>query len=768
VQVTTLAGTPSSFRQVASDATLDQLEFKETLAQVASRAVGLHGAERVRQRRPIADVASARAELKRVQELARLLDGPDGFRPEPVGSIDTVRAALEHEGAVLEGAELAQLRRTLEAMQLVAAQLRRIAREAPAVASIAVDVPPRELVALLAGALEADGAVRDGASPQLARARRSIQGTRAKLVALLEGMLRSLGPQHTPAESTVTVRGGRYVIPVLRESRARAAGIVHGESGSGATLFIEPAAAVEVGNELAAAEAEEARAVHAVLRDLTQSLRPHAGQIAGGWEMCVAADDLYARARYALEVKGTLPLLQSAPAPLVIRMGRHPLLLGELGDVVPFDLDLIESERAVIISGPNTGGKTVLLKAIGVIAALTQAGFIPPVAEGTQLPVFRSIFSDIGDRQSIAESLSTFSGHLQTMKSVLEAANPESLVLLDELGSGTDPLEGGALAAAVILALVQRRSLTIATTHLGQLKELASTSAGVVNASLKFDGEEMRPTYELLKGVPGRSYGLAIARRLGLPDPVLADAESRRPTQERSLDELLAQVEATAEALAARERELGDREASVAGARVDLESLRQDLQIRAEELATKERELERTGREQARNFLLQARKRVEEALGAARAAVSEASAKEARRLVEEGVQAESEAVKKLRDAAEKKGWRMSGEPPREGEAGKSPIGSGHRSSAHDDRVAAASQEVDLRGLTGDEAATVLVRAMDDAIVSELPSLRVIHGKGTGALRARVSEVLKRDRRVSGFALASSHQGGSGVTIVEFK
>ncbi|MBI4503093.1 MAG: Smr/MutS family protein [Gemmatimonadetes bacterium] len=775
VQVTAFTGTPSAFREVADRPALAQLELAAALECVAAFAAGPHGAERVRARRPVADLQWIRSELDRVRQLSDLLGRGDGFRPEAVASVERVLSVLAADGAVLEGPELAELRRTLEAMHLVSAELRRIAKEAPAVAALAVELPPRELTRLLAGALEPDGAVRDGASPQLARARRKVRDTRARLVALLDGLLRSLGPQHAPPEGTVTVRGGRYVIPVFRESRTRAGGIVHGESGSGATLFVEPAAAVEVGNELAEAEAEEARAVLAVLRDLTATLRPEADRIASGWEMCVAADDVYARARYGSEVKGSAPRLAPAPAALGIRNCRHPLLLAELGHAVPFDLELTDAETAVIISGPNTGGKTVLLKAIGLVAALTQSGVIPPVGEGTELPVFQRIFSDIGDRQSIAESLSTFSGHLQNLKAMLQGADAASLVLLDELGSGTDPFEGGALAAAVIVALVARHSLTIATTHLSQLKELATTSTGVVNASLRFDGEEMRPTYELVKGVPGRSYGLAIARRLGLPDDVLAEAESRRPAQERSLDELLAQVEATSAALALREREVAEREESIQGARGDLEALREELETRAAGLSERERELQRSAREQARAFLLQARKRVEEALGMARAAVSEASAKEARRLVEEGVKSESEAVKKLKEAAEKKGWKVSGEwdMVRGGSGAPTPTASQkpstHRAPRTSHRESAApASEVDLRGMTGDEAEVVLLRALDDAILAELPHLRIIHGKGTGALRVRVGQLLKADRRVRSFALAPAQQGGSGVTIAEFQ
>jgi DNA mismatch repair protein MutS2 len=775
VQVTTFTGTPSSFQEIAAAETLEQLELPAALDRVAEFAVGPHGADRVRARRPVADREWIERELNRVRQLALLLARGDGFRPEPVTSIEHVLQVLAADGGVLEGPELGEFRRVLDAMHLTHTALRRLEKDAPDVAVLAVDLPPRELLKMLVDALEPDGALKDTASPELARARRRVRETRAKLVSLLESILRSLG-QHAPADATVTVRGGRYVIPVLRESRARAGGIVHGESGSGATLFVEPSGAVEVGNELSESEADEARAVHAVLRKLTAALRPHASAIESGWQMCVAADDVYARASYTVKTRGQAPRLAPAPAPLRIRQCRHPLLLADKGAVIPFDLALESSEIAVIISGPNTGGKTVLLKAIGLVSALTQSGVIPPIADGSELPIFTGIYADIGDRQSIAASLSTFSAHLETLKTVLTRADQGSLVLLDELGSGTDPFEGGALAAAVILSLVQRRSRTVATTHLSQLKELATSTPGVVNASMRFDGDDMRPTYELIKGVPGRSYALAIARRLGLPGDVLATAEARRPEKERSLDELLARVELTSTELARREQEAEEREQSVREARQDLEALRAEIESRSAALAEKERELEKAGREQARKFLLEARKRVDDALGVARAAVSEASAKEARRLVEEGVKAESDAVKKLREAAEKKGWTVKGGSKASAPAGRDVANfeaprrttEDRRRKTEDQRSTTLLSEVDLRGMTGDEAEGALLRAIDDAIVSELPALRIIHGKGTGALRERVGQILKADRRVTGFSMAPAHQGGSGVTIAELE
>ncbi|MSR07644.1 MAG: hypothetical protein EXR93_11345 [Gemmatimonadetes bacterium] len=770
--MTKVTGTPSSFPGVASEAVLAQIEFLPALDVVAGFAVGPHGAASVRARRPVIDADLVRTELEQVDALAALLRGGDALRPEPVADLDQLLALLRIPGTVADGPMLAEAQRTLVAIGIVGRDVARVAREAPVLRSFIVDLPPGELAKKIGAALESDGSVKDNASPDITRARRKVREARQRLVAFLDGLLRSLS-KHAPADAVATVRNGRYVIPVLREARARVSGIVHGESGSGATLFVEPTAAVEQGNDLAEAEGDEARAILALFRSLTDMLRPHVAQVESGWRMCVAVDDLYARSRAAMEWRAQRPRIDEARDRFAIRQGRHPLLIAELGleAAVPFDLEIEPGEHVLVISGPNTGGKTVLLKAIGLCGALAQAGVIPPVGDGTTLPVFRGIFADIGDRQSIAESLSTFSAHVATLKGVLERADDLSLVLLDEMGSGTDPAEGAALAAAALTVLAKRHALTVATTHLSQLKELATTTPGVVNASLRFDGDSMRPTYELIKGVPGRSYGIAIARRLGLPADLLADAESRRSDRERSLDTLLAEMEAKSADLTRRERETLERETAFSEARVDLESLRAELERKSAELAAQGREMERSGREQARQFLLDARKRVEEALGLARAAMTEATAKEARRLIEEGVQSEAEAVKKLKEAAAAKGWTVKGQKGSLDSASREPAAAPkvviRRPSTHDERVMTAVSEIDLRGMTGDEAESIIVRAVDDAILADLPSLRIIHGKGTGALRVRVAAILKGDTRISAFRVAPAEQGGTGVTIVEF-
>jgi DNA mismatch repair protein MutS2 len=749
---------------------LAQLEFPRALDQVAARAVGPLGAAVVRARAPVTDRVAIREDLASVTELQGLLAAGDPFRPEPIDDVGPILAEVRIAGTVLDPPDLVALGRAFEAMRIVRGELRRVAERAPRTAALAVDTPPPGLGRELLETFEPDGRVRDGADAGVDRARRRVRDARARLLQSLERTLRGLAAHEASPDAAVTVRSGRYVIPVHADARGRVPGIVHAESASGATLFVEPQDAVELGNQLAAAEAEEQRAVHAVLMRLSGAVRPHADAAAAGLAMCVAADDLYARARYAADVDGHAPHLAPAGDVHVLRGCRHPLLLAEGVNAVPFDLALSPDELALIVSGPNTGGKTVLLKAVGLVNALVQAGVVPPVGERSQVPVYSAIVTDIGDHQSIAASLSTFSAHVAALRRALEAAGPGALVLLDEVGSGTDPAEGAALAAAVLQELVIRRARTVATTHLGALKQLAAETPGVVNASLHFDAATLTPTYELAKGIPGRSYGLAIARRLGIPAAVVEAAEARRPEAERSLDAVLADVERRTAELSAREAATAEREITLEMREARAAKMSAEAERRDAEVTERQATLEREGREQARRFLLEARKRVEDALGVARAAVSEATAREARRLVERGITDEATEIQRLEEALAAKGWRVRGNvEPDPGVGAPAPSRRARASSASPDppaRSAAPVSEVDLRGMTGEEAREAVARAVDAAILADLPAVRIIHGKGTGVLRRVVDEVLRADRRITGRRLAPPREGGTGVTIAE--
>jgi DNA mismatch repair protein MutS2 len=808
VPAQTQGGTPLPLPEDQTADALETVEFGLVLELVAAHAVGPLGAARVRGRRPTDDLAWIRSELTRVGEIAGLFRRGDGLLAEPIPDVTRTLARLRIEGSVLEGVELTGLQRALAAARAILADLNRVAESAPAAASLARPLPDRAIERRLEQSVDSDGNLLDSASPRLAAARREVQAARQRLLRRLDALLRELESGSAPSDATVTVRGNRYVIPVRRDSRSRPPGIIHDESGSAGTLFIEPSETIELGNALREAQVEEERETLRVLRELTDLLRPHLSLLRDAVEMCVAVDDLVARARYAVATSGEMPEIAPAPTELRIVNGRHPLLLPGTSPVVPFDLELTAQERTLLVSGPNTGGKTVLLKAVGLAAALAGSGIIPPVGEGSRVPIFRRFFADIGDRQSIAASLSTFSAHVRMVRRVLEEADDQSLVLLDEIGSGTDPVEGAALASATLVSLTERGSVTLATTHLGALKELASQTAGVVNASLQFDAATLTPTYRLLKGVPGRSYGLAIARRLGVAGEILADAESRVPVAERRLDALLAAVEE-------REGEMRLAQGALEERVVELDSLATRLNVQQEtqsaretELKRREKEAEREGRKQARAYLLAARQRVEEALAAARGAVDEAAAREVRRLVEEGIVEEGEALEraamaeKAEEADRAEGLRVGDRVKlAEGPTGQvmeiradgklvvaagavrmvvdqtglrplSPSASSARSAPSATTMGIATSqdhalEIDLRGMTGDEAETATVAAVDAAVLAEQPYLRIIHGMGTGVVRERVRRIVSRDRRIARYAFAPRNQGGTGVTIVEF-
>ena len=799
------AGTPSPLEPEAVAAALEVLEFHRVLDLVAAHAAGPLGAARVRSRRPSADFPWIQGELALVAELLGCYaDGIDLDVPA-VPELALVLARLRVEGSVLEGTELVAVRRTLTAARAAAAELRRIAPVAPTVGALLVPLPDAGLEKRIGQVVDEQGEVLDSASPALLAARKEIQSSRERLIKQLESVLRGIEAKTGDSGSSVTMRNGRYVIPVRRDSRTRPEGIVHDESASAGTLFVEPTAAIELGNALRSAMAEAEREVVRVLRELTQRLRPHAEELELAHEMCVALDDLSARARYARATRSAVPTLLPPGAGIILQQARHPLLLGRGLEVVPFDLTLESSERTLLISGPNAGGKTVLLKTVGLVAALVQSGVSPPLGTGSAVPVFVRIVADIGDHQSLAADLSTFSAHVAVLRRTLATANADSLVLIDEIGSGTDPAEGAALAAAALRSLTAQQARTIATTHLGSLKALATQTPGVVNGSLQFDAERLEPTFQFRKGTPGRSYGLAIARRLGVDAKVLADAEGRLSSEERSLEALLAAAEQREQRLATAEAELSDRLAEAERAQARLTRDAGLLAKRESELKAREKDAERKARQEARKVLLEAREQVEEALRVAATAQNEQAATEARRRVEAAIQQEREALRDLEEAPalSASGPVLVGQRVRmaAGGAGKllelredgsAVVGAGSlrmvvpvetltveqgsRESSDQEirsspdspiaRSSDAPSEVDLRGMRVDEAESATIAALDSAVLADHPLLRIIHGMGTGAVRETVRRVLAADRRVVKFDFAPRNQGGTGVTIAE--
>lgn len=783
---------------------LDVLQFDEALGLVAGHAASELGAEAVRGLEPSAAVPLLEQELARVDEMRQfLVRETEWFVPR----IPDLRSAFRRLGIEGTSMEAVVLRDAADLLQ-GAARTRKAFRDTGEKFPLLADVSgglqvPRSLEDRIRSAVDEEGLVRDSASRELSRLRREIKGARSRLVRKLEKYMGSLTERFQVTDASVTVRDGRYVIPVRREGRAEVGGLVHDESATGQTVFVEPPLAIEAMNRLRELEREEIREVQRILGELTDELRPHRAALETILATLQQVDSLYARARYATATDGFRPTLVRDPdGAYDVVAGRHPLLLASGTEVVPFDLRLDPGEGALLISGPNTGGKTVLLKAVGLLSALTQAGVIPPVGQGTRLPVFADIFADIGDEQSIEASLSTFSAHLRNQREVLEEAGPAALVLLDEMGSGTDPIEGAALARSILLELVTRGTLTFATTHLGELKALAAENPTVVNASLQFDAEELRPTYRLVKGVPGRSYGLAIARRLGFPATVLGRAESSVPRAERDLATLLDEMER-------KEQELQDALFAAGVASEEADRLRSEAEDRETALRAREQSAERRARQQARDLLLGAREEVEGVIRDLRnaaergAAALEEQVRTARRRLEERASRQAERMaahaetrpasqgpvavgsrvripatgaigvlvemREDRATVEIGGLRMqvgagSLEPVSAEPARKRLRPQGQWSVPDFD----ASPDVDLRGLRADEVAGRLQPALDAAIQAALPSLRIIHGKGTGALRQVVADLLKGDKRIAKSRPGGVGEGGSGVTIAEFR
>lgn len=810
------------------------LEFETTLERVAARAGSALGREAVLRLRPGRDLGSARRELDRVGEVMFYLATHADWAPPVVPEAGPPLRTLEVEGGVPAAAGFVLLSALIESAGLLSRALEDRELERPPAegeeahggtppARGAADFPHLrelkerlvrrpDLLERIRKVVDPEGEVREDASPALRSLRRRLRGARSRIVARLESHMAALPERIRVADASVSVRDGRYVIPVRREGMREMGGIVHGESASGATIFVEPPLAIQLMNEIHELEREADREIQRLLRQLSGEVRPAREELSISLETLVEFDSLHARARTARTWKGTIPeLVSSEEGTLRIVDGRHPLLLEQDPEgVVPFDLELEPGERALVVSGPNTGGKTVLLKSIGLFHLLAQAGIIPPVGPGTRLPLVRDVFADIGDGQSISESLSTFSSHLARMQELLDEAGPGSLVLIDEMGTGTDPAEGAALARAILETLVERGVRAVVTSHLGALKRLDTTGSGIVNASLLFDAERIQPTYRFRKGRPGRSYGLAIAARSGLPDSVVELARGYVDSGELEVEDLLADLEG-------KERRLAEALQAAEAAEERARRLEEGAEAREREVRERERTQESRAREEARSLLLEAREEVEEAIRTVRSADSgerpeaerdarrrvEAAARRQRpspapeprsgpsrtfeagetvRVVGTGARGTVREVRNQRALVDVGGMRFEVplselEPGGGGRAGGA-ADKGSASGATGSSPAPVGStsvpdvtprfEADLRGLRVDEVELELGRAVDAAVLGGLAELRIIHGKGTGAVKARVLELLPRDSRVQEFRPGGPGEGGGGVTVAALR
>jgi DNA mismatch repair protein MutS2 len=654
------------------------------------------------------------------------------------------------------------------------------------------------------------GEVLDAASPTLARIRSELRGAHDRLVARLRDLMGVAPYRDAVQDPVVTQRAGRYVIPIKAESRGQVPGIVHDQSASGATLFIEPLAAVELGNRWRTLQVEEEREVERILRALSQEVGEEAEQLSASVDGLAQLDLAQAKARLAGEQRATAPTLVTAPRPAgepVLRLveARHPLLTGR---VVPVSLELGADFDLLLITGPNTGGKTVALKTAGLLTLMAQAGLHIPAQEGSLVAVFQRVQADIGDEQSLQQSLSTFSSHVTRIVRMLDEADGASLILLDELGAGTDPQEGAALARALLTYLQERGAYVIATTHYPELKAFAHLTPRVQNASVEFNVETLSPTYRLMVGTPGRSNALAIARRLGMPETILGSAQANLAPRTAEVEAMLAEIaHERAEADAAHKR--AEREAARAYEtyRQSQKELRDARRLRKETwdkaqaeaneaLLELRREAHRLRQqmEASRSRRLDAREAMDAALDLQAFQAPEEPAALSGRPATPAAQVPLPAS--LQVGAEVMVPRL-GLPGRvtavrDGQAEVEVLGRRVRMPASDlqgaarptaaDRRAAGVERVapvvlaatprgdisitlDLRGQRRDEALERLEEYLEDASLAGLPTVRIVHGKGTGAIRQAVRDELRSSPYVERFAPEPDGAGGDGATAV---
>jgi DNA mismatch repair protein MutS2 len=817
--------------------TLRALEFDRIVAAVRSLALTPLGRARLAALAPQGDARRVEAAQALTSEGVRFLADHAGFPLRAPDDLPSVLTSLAVEGRALDPVQLTGLAAFLESVEQCAHGIRRAPREQfPLLAAIAAPLVSFEReIAEVRRAIDPAGEIFDHASPELRTIRDRLRKQRARLRGTLESYLRGKDTAKYLQDQVITDRGGRYVLLVRAENRGAIPGIVHGTSTSGASLFLEPLSTVEINNEIVALLEQESDEVRRILLALTNAFRARALEFQHALDAATELDVVQARARFSRLVDGVAPVL-SSDGTFDVPAARHPLMVpavqARLGadapdharrtsGPVPVDLSLVPPVSVLVITGPNTGGKTVALKTAGLLALMAQAGLHVPAAPGARLPVFRSVFADIGDEQSIDANLSTFSSHITNIASMDAALQLPALVLLDEIGAGTDPVEGGALGMAVIDRFRERGALVIATTHYDTLKSYASTTPGAVCAAFGFTPESFEPTYRLVYGSPGRSLALEIAARLGLPAPVIAAARGYQSAREAQLADHLARMDRELHALE-HERRLAVRE------REQMAEQEGRLRQRDEALRQKEEQLKRRIDAEVEQRVRDARRQIDSVVDdvkrRAASLVSQAARRSAAAQVplstgETGaVRAEARAsldqiVDRVRSgvvetpvpqasAAPAPAKPVSGDRVAVGPLGLEGIvqvvyereaevnvrGKRLRASLEELRVlgqgpAGASRvnvsvqvqprdssasELNVIGCTVDEAVSRADKFLDEAVLAELRTVRIIHGHGTGQLRRGLAEYLRENPLVSSFAIAPPEQGGSGATIVELK
>lgn len=648
--------------------------------------------------------------------------------------------------------------------------------------------------------------ISDDASSNLKSIRRSIRSTGDRIHAQLNQMLNNQNVRNCLQDFVITMRNGRYCLPVKAEAKSQITGMVHDQSSSGSTLFIEPMAVVNLNNELKELSIKEQDEIAVILATLSAKAGEYIPAIETDYQILTELDFIFAKAAYALEYNGITPHFNTERKIRILK-GRHPLL--DAKKVVPIDISLGSDFDQLVITGPNTGGKTVSLKTVGLLTLMGQAGLPIPAGDRSELAVFDDIFADIGDEQSIEQNLSTFSSHMTNIIHILKEANEHSLVLFDELCAGTDPTEGAALAVSILSYFHSRGIRTMATTHYSEIKIYALTTSGIENACCEFDVETLSPTYRLLIGIPGKSNAFAISKKLGLSDTLIEDARTRISSNEQNFEDLLSDLEASRITIEKEQAEINRYKSEIA-------ALKQQLKNKQEKLDESRDAILRKAKEEANQILQEAKDTADEAIrnfnkyGTTRPSIQEME-KQRTNIREKMAANEKKSSKgkdtaiynpkvpkKLRigDSVKVLSMNLTGtvhslpnakgdlfvqmgilrsqvnikdlvliEDAAPGSKKYAKTGAGKLKMS---KSASVSTEINLIGKTVDEAIALLDKYLDDAYLAHLPSVRIVHGKGTGALRSAVQSHLKRQSYIKSFHLGEFGEGDAGVTIAEFK
>ena len=794
--------------------TLRSLEFDRIVEAVADLAVTPTGHERLLGLEPLTDVAGVVAAQKATSEGTRFLADYPGFPLRAPSDLESILDALGVEGRPLEAARLLALADYLESIEHSRTAVRNATTMFPILRELVERVASfKGEIADVRKKIDPSGEVNDHASAALAGIRERLRRQRAKLRTTLESFLRGRDTAKYLQEQVVTDRNGRYVLVVRSEHRSAIPGIVHGASASGASLYLEPLTTVEINNDIVALEEQEAEEVRRILLALTDQFRARPEDLRRTIEVATELDVIQARSRFSLKVGGSEPAI-AIDGTFELRAARHPLLIpgSGIGDPgsgppVPNDILLIPPTRVMVITGPNTGGKTVALKTAGLLALMAQAGLHIPAEQGSRVPVFRCVFADIGDEQSISASLSTFSAHIANVVSMDRNLAQPALVLLDEVGAGTDPVEGGALGIAVIDHFRKRGAHLIATTHYDALKSYASTTESVTSAAFGFDPDSFAPTYRLVYGSPGRSLAIEIAARLGLPPSVIAAARENLSEEQKQLADHLARVDKELRAIEQQRRELSNQRAAVAESEKKLRGREASVREREE---TFRRRLDTKIDDQLRDARREIDKVIEELRTRAPRLVNTGETGAVRSEARAAVDQIVEQIGRRADGPAKAGPYVTEEPAGPIEPGARVIvgglglegtvvelrgkdaeidvrGKRMRAKVRDLRAvggtpasAKVNVNVDLQpregsltelnviGQTVDEAIARLEKFLDESTLTDQHTIRIVHGHGTGQLRRAIAAFLKKHPLVAHYELAPQNQGGGGATIVELK